>query len=168
MPPDLSAGTLFERHGAMVYRRCLALLGKEDAAHDAVQEVFLRMLAQRGAFRGESSFATWIYSIATLYCLQRLRNQRRHHLKLEHLARQPAPPDASHPDDRLTVAALLEDCNPEVQQIVVLRIVDGMHGEEVAEVLGLSRKTVTRKLQRFLAQARARLAHPAPPTEVSP
>jgi RNA polymerase sigma-70 factor (ECF subfamily) len=171
MASDFSVSALFAQHGALVYRRCRALLGQEDAARDAVQEVFLRVLAQRGSFRAASSAATWIYSIATLYCLQRLRNQRRHQLKLEHLARTAGDgsPTGVGQEDRLTLAALLEACEPEVQQIVVLRVIDGMNGDEVAEVLGLSRKTVGRKLQRFLGQARARLSQEAPPApEVSP
>jgi RNA polymerase sigma-70 factor (ECF subfamily) len=171
MASDPSVSELFRQHGALVYRRCRALLGQEDAARDAVQEVFLRVLTQRSAFRGESGAATWIYSVATLYCFQRLRNQRRHQLKLEHLtldAAAGAATPAAYQEDRLTLAALLEACEPDVQQVVVLRLIDGMTGDEVADVLGLSRKTVGRKLQQFLGQARARLSRERPSPEVSP
>src|SRR3954452_4306832 len=83
-----SAAQLFQRHGATVYRRCLALLRHEDQARDAVQDVWLRSVAQRGRFRGQSSALTWLYSIATRHCLQQLRNHGRQTEKLGAL-----PPD---------------------------------------------------------------------------
>jgi RNA polymerase sigma-70 factor (ECF subfamily) len=159
-----SAAQLFERHGATVYRRCLALLRHEEQARDAVQEVWVRVVAQLGRFRGDSSPLTWLYSVATLHCLQQLRNHRRQAEKLTALPVE--EPAAVVLEDRLTVAALLEGAEPELQQIVVLRLVDGMTAEEVAEVTGLSRKTVTRRLQAFLDEARARLG--APEREVGP
>jgi RNA polymerase sigma-70 factor (ECF subfamily) len=162
-----SAAQLFERHGATVYRRCLALLRQEELARDAVQEVWVRVVAQLGRFRGQSSALTWLYSVATLHCLQQLRNHRRQTEKLVALHAE-EPPAATVLEDRLTVAALLDGASPELQQIVVLRLVDGMTAEEVAEVTGLSRKTVTRRLQKFLEEARARLQGPARHREVGP
>jgi RNA polymerase sigma-70 factor (ECF subfamily) len=158
-----SAAALFERYGATVYRRCLALLRQEELARDAVQEVFLRVVAQLGGFRGESSPLTWIYSIATLYCLQQLRNQRRSERKLHDLLATADPPPTASLEDKVALAALLEGADREVQQIVVLRLIDGMTGDEVAELTGLSRKTVTRRLQEFIAEARADLGREAAP-----
>jgi RNA polymerase sigma-70 factor (ECF subfamily) len=166
--PTQSAAALFERHGAMVYRRCLAILRDQDLARDAVQEVFARVVAQLGRFRGQASALTWIYSVATLYCLQQLRNNRRQAQKLVALGAEQEGAAEARLEDRITVAALLEQAEPELQQIVVLRLVDGMTAEEVAEVTGLSRKTVTRRLQGFISEARARLQRPDLGSEVCP
>jgi RNA polymerase sigma-70 factor (ECF subfamily) len=167
-PLTQSAALLFERHGAAVYRRCLALLRHDELARDAVQEVFVRVVAQLGRFRGQSSALTWLYSVATLHCLQQLRNHRRRDGKLAGLQAAGEPPPSPAVEDRLTVAALLEGAEPALQQIVVLRLIDGMTADEVAEVTGLSRKTVTRKLQGFIAAARARLQRPDLASEVCP
>jgi RNA polymerase sigma-70 factor (ECF subfamily) len=161
------AAILFERHAAMVYRRCLAILRHEDLARDAVQEVFVRVVAQLPRFRGQSSALTWIYSVATLHCLQQLRNRRLQARKLA-AVEPPAEPTSPALEDRITMAGLLDAAEPELQQIVVLRLVDGMTAEEVAEVTGLSRKTVTRRLQGFIAEARAQLRRPDLGSEVCP
>lgn len=150
---------LFERHGAMVYRRCRQLMGSDDAAKDAVQEVFLRVVQQRAQFRGDASPVTWLYSIATLYCLQQLRNQRRRGeggaLKAEE------PSTAPTLDERLSVEAVLALEDEQVRAMVILRYVDQLELEEIAQALGCSSKTVTRKLQRFLRDARAHLTEGA-------
>lgn len=141
----------------MVYRRCLSLLGHEEAAHEAVQEIFLRLLTRWHRFRGDSSELTFIYSVATLHCLQQQRNRARHQDKLASFAKEQVPATEEEPDRKLALAALLDATDSELQQIVVLRFVDDMTVEQVAEMMGLSRKTVARKLQRFFAQARQAL-----------
>src|SRR5207249_2071237 len=124
----------------------------------AVQAVFLKVVERGQTFRGESSALTWLYGIATLHCLQQLRNRARHErrLRAEGQSRSEAQPPTL--DERLTVLALLDGADEALQQMVFLRHVDGMTVEEVAEVVGFSRKTVTRKLQAFAISARGRLA----------
>jgi len=148
---------LFDRHGAAIFRRCRALLPTDDAAHDAVQDVFLKALDKRDEFRGDAAPLTWLYGIATLHCLQQLRNVGRHREKLAALAAEATRFEDASVEDRLALAALLADAPTIVQQIVVLRIVDEMSADEVAAAVGLSRKTVTKKLQRFLSSARGRI-----------
>jgi RNA polymerase sigma-70 factor, ECF subfamily len=158
-----SIPTLYDRHGPAIFRRCRSLLGTDDAAHDAVQEVFLRALRDGASFRGDAAPLTWLYASATLYCLQQLRNRGRQAEKLAAFARD-APPPGGNAEDRLTVAALIAEQPPDMQQIVILRLVDEMTVEEVAAAVGLSRKTVAKRIQRFLDQARGFVA----PLETKP
>jgi RNA polymerase sigma-70 factor (ECF subfamily) len=148
---------LFERYGAMVYRRCRAILGKEDAARDATQEVFLRVVERRQSFRGESGPSTWLYAMATLHCLQQVRDRTRHRAKLELVAGEPARAVRGALEDHLTLVRLLDREPEDVRLMVYLRYVDGMTMEEVAEIVGYSRKTVSQRVQDFLSSARAEL-----------
>src|SRR5262245_26028727 len=100
---------LFERYGAMVYRRCAALLRNDDAARDTVQEIFLRVIERRQQFRSEASPATWLYAIATLQCLQQLRDCTTRLAKLAQLADQPHAPAPSRVEERLAILELLAD-----------------------------------------------------------
>jgi RNA polymerase sigma-70 factor (ECF subfamily) len=159
MALGLPIGTLFERYGAVVYRRCLALLRDPEAAQDAVQEVFVRAMTGADRFRGDASPLTWLYRIATTYCLQQLRNRKRREAKLETLAPapgggEPAAPGA-HPLDVLALLRVLETLEPATQEIAVLRHVDQMTLEEIAETVGLSRKTVHKRLLEFQRSAEA-------------
>ena len=148
---------LFERYGAMVYRRCVAILKSEDAARDAVQEVFLRVIERRHQFRGESAPSTWLYAVATLHCLQHLRDQAGRSAKLANLdARTELVPG---PEDHLALAQLLDGEPEDVRLMVYLHYVDGMTMDEIARTVGYSRKTVSRRVQSFLVAARARLVH---------
>jgi RNA polymerase sigma-70 factor (ECF subfamily) len=155
LPPTRA---LFERYGAMVYRRCLAILRSEEAARDAVQEVFLRVIERRRQFRGDAAPATWLYAIATLHCLQQLRDQTSRIAKLAQLAAHPPDKPIRSPEERHAIAKLLDGEADDVRLMVYLYYVDGMTLEEVADAVGRSRKTVARHVHGFLATARASLA----------
>jgi RNA polymerase sigma-70 factor, ECF subfamily len=158
LPP---AGELFDRYAAMVYRRCRQMLGAPEAARDAVQDVFLRVIERGHLFRGDSSPSTWLYAMATLHCLQRLRDRAARGQKLDELAAAPRAAAGSPIEDRLTVLRLLDGQTDDVRLIVYLRLVDGMTMEEVAALVGHSRKTVSQRMQTFLDAARSSLRREA-------
>jgi len=148
---------LFERYGAMVYRRCLAILGSAEAARDAVQEVFLRVIERRHQFRGESSPSTWLYSVATLHCLQQRRDGAGRLAKLALLAQEPRGGATRGPEEKLALVELLDGEPDDTRLMVYLHCVDGFTMDEVASAVGYSRKTVSRRVHGFLTAARAHL-----------
>lgn len=154
-------GALFDRHGAYVVRRCRQLLGPSEDALDAAQEVFLRALAARERFRGDAEPLTWLYRIATTYCLQQIRNGRRRAAKLE-LVVPPEEDGGADLETKLDAERLLAALDEDVQAIVVYRFVDGMTLAEVADVAGVSRRTVQNKIDRAREIARARAAEVMP------
>jgi RNA polymerase sigma-70 factor (ECF subfamily) len=152
-----SAALLFERYGAMVHRRCRDILGRDEAALDATQDVFLRVLEKGHLFRGESAPSTWLYAMATLQSLQRLRDRTAHAAKLDVLAMATRTALGAAVEDRLSLLALLQRQPEDVRLIVYLRYVDEMTMEEVAQVVGYSRKTVAQRVEEFLRSARHEL-----------
>ncbi len=165
MPPSLgSTSDLFDRYGAAVYRRCRSLLDTEEEAHDAVQEVFLKVHARGDSFRGGSSPLTFLYAVATTHCLQLLRNRSRREAKLAALPPPCAQTDLEGTDARVLWQAVFAQLDPQLQQLAVLRHVDDLTLEEIAAATGVTRKTVSRKLALFEAYVRARLSpEGAPP-----
>ena len=69
MPRLPPTQVLFSQYGGMVLRRARALLGDEQAARDAAQEVFLQVLRSEAAFRSESSPVSWVFRITSNVCL---------------------------------------------------------------------------------------------------
>ena len=67
---------LYRSYGALVKRRARGILGDEQEAQDAMQEVFVRVIAAMGEFRGQSQPSTWLYRITTNLCLNRIRDSR--------------------------------------------------------------------------------------------
>ncbi len=67
---------LFRRYQAPIYGFVVRLIGPEDA-YDLTQEIFLKALRSSGAFRGECTFRTWLYTIARNSCYNHCRDEKR-------------------------------------------------------------------------------------------
>lgn len=141
---------LFQRHGALVYRRCLKLLGNPSDAEEALQEVFVRVLRGAEGFDYRSEPTTWLYRITTNYCLTLLRDQTRRRRLRERHASQPEPV-ANGTEDAIWVRHLLSEVDEPLARVAVYVYVDGMSHREAAELLGVSRRTVGNMLERFSA-----------------
>jgi len=151
---------LYHRYGPAVYRRCLRLLRNPEAASDATQEIF-RKLLQDGLHDDPDVALPWMWRIATNHCLNQRRNaQRRGETELQPdlMVRAEEAPGG----ERRLVQRVLSRFDQKTQAIAVGVLVEGMEHEEVADVLGVSRKTVSRKLALFLLNARKYLERTSP------
>jgi RNA polymerase sigma-70 factor, ECF subfamily len=151
------AAELYRQYGQVVYRRCLRLLKDPDAAQDATQEVFMKLVRDIEKLEGRETVLPWIYRVAMNHCLNLRRNSSRRgedtaDSELEVADGGPVPA-AAYPD-RALVQQVLSRFDEATQAVAVGVLVDGMEHEEIAEVLGVSRRTVARKLERFLENAR--------------
>jgi RNA polymerase sigma-70 factor (ECF subfamily) len=139
----------YRQYGKPVYRCCLRILRDADAARDATQEVFLRLVGEEERMADRPTVLPWLYRVARNHCLN-LRRGRRD---------APPPGDAAEPFrdthlERSLALRLLQRFDTSTQAVVVGVLVEGMEHQEVAAALGVSRITVARKLKRFLAIAR--------------
>lgn len=150
--------SLYREYGPTVYRRCLRLLGDREAARDATQEIFVRLVREMGKLEARETALPWIYRVATNHCLNALRDARRRGERPPDGALEPVAAASADPAERQLARQVLARFDAETQAIAVGVLVDGMEREEVAGLLGISRRTVHRKLARFLERARARLA----------
>jgi RNA polymerase sigma factor (sigma-70 family) len=141
--------SLYRSHGHAVLRRARHLLGSEEDARDVVQEVFVSLVDRPAQFRGESSMTTWLYAATTHGCLNRLRNHRTRARLLSEQAS--APPSCSPP--RAESVAILRDLfariPAELAQAAVYYYADEMTHDEIATVLGCSRRHVGDLLERL-------------------
>ena len=155
-----------------VFSVAFRMLGDRAEAEDLAQEVFVALYHSIGTFRGESKLSTWVYRITKNRCLNRLKFLKRRrvgdHADIDDPAvhKAVADPDtgdgaARDPLRRLhgdRVAAVLHghiDALPDDQRLlVVLRDVEDLSYEEIADATGLPLGTVKSRLHR----ARAELA----------
>ena len=144
---------LYRSYGPSVLRRARSLLGSESAAWDALHEVFVRALHNLEVFRGESSPMTWLYRITTNYCLNLLRDLARREARVRAHAITLSPISADDPELRLTLAKLLACIPSELCEVAIYHYVDRMTHDEIAEVIGVSRRTVGNYLREFREQA---------------
>ena len=150
--------SLFRTYGPLVRRRARSLLGDETEAEDATSEVFVRVLTHLREFRGESLPSTWLYRITTNLCLNRIRDGRRHRGRLEELATARQVDDGSSrppgAESRAALRGVLARVDDELAQIAVYYHVDEMDQDEIAALLGVSRRTIGYRLERFREEAR--------------
>ena len=135
---------LYRDHGWHVLKRSLSILGNEEEAKDVCQEVFLRV-AQIEEVE-PSNLTAWMFRVTTNLCVDRFRSRRRRR-----------PPEAAiatrdHQElhaQRDLVLKMLERAPAEEQTLAILRYVDELTLEEMEQVCGLTRKTISKKLDRF-------------------
>lgn len=169
---------VYRRHVEMVYNLALRMTGSEVEAEDLTQEVFLRVHRHLGRFKGRSTLKTWIYRVALNHCRSRLGRRRWFFLPLaEETTDDDGPPGAvvADPgrgpeaellarDDARRVARALRRVKPVFRAAVVLRDLEGLSYEEIAEVLGTRVGTVRSRIARGREQLRLALEGPAPET----
>jgi len=164
---DLDAfNALVLTYQGRVYNLCLRMLGSPQAAEDAAQEAFIAAYRAVPRFRG-GSLRSWLLRIAANACHDELRRRRsRPQIPLETPAddeRLSAEPPASDEPleqraERLELARCLQGClaslPPDQRLAVILRDVQGLAYEEVAEATGTSLGTVKSRISRGRAALR--------------
>jgi RNA polymerase sigma-70 factor (ECF subfamily) len=146
--------TVYRKHGHLVLRRALCILGDADEAQDVLQDVFASLVDRPEQFGSRSSMSTWLYSATVHLCLNRIRNQKNRGRLLQQQAemlRPQAGPPAG--ESRLVLRKLLERMPEDLAELAIHYAVDGMTHEEIARVMGCSRRHVTRLLDRMQAWA---------------
>ncbi len=155
---------VYRRWGPLIHRRCLALLGDEQEAKDAVHDVFVKLARGLADFRGDSELSTWIYRVATNHCLNLLRSRRARVRVDDELNTQARLLDA-HVDDpslglerRQLLEALLTSVTPGELQVLIHCNYDGLTQAEVAQLLGISERAVRKRLGKALDALKRRQA----------
>ena len=151
---------LLRHHYDRIYSVCRRITGNESDAADAAQEALMAIVRGLSRFDGRSSFATWVYRVATNASLDELRRRRRRPvLAIVTDDDHPHQPEGvDHPDiagrlgDRLALEAALLDVPEEFRVAVVLRDVADLDYAEIAEVLDIPVGTVKSRIARGRSQ----------------
>jgi len=148
-------GSLFTRYARDVYRLALSLGHRRSDAEDLMQDTFVAALEGVGRFEGRSSVRTWLGAILIR---QASRNRRYHRLRAtEALDETAAAVGTGLRDERrLDVHAMLDSLSAEHRTVLVLRELQGMSYDEIAEALSIPRGTVESRLFRARNMLRER------------
>jgi RNA polymerase sigma-70 factor (ECF subfamily) len=165
-------------HGP-VFNLALGIVGHRHDAADVTQEVFLKVFRGIHGFRGGSSLKTWLYRIAIREALNHQRWRHRHHReqfsleddthapslgsRLENSDPSPFDETALREQQDLVRSALMQ-VPPPFRGAIILRDLEGLSYEEVAEVLEISVGTVKSRIlrgRRALREILDLMLHPA-------
>src|SRR4051794_37727511 len=127
---------LYRGYRCKVLKRARQLLRNEQAAEDATQEVFLRMLDADDRMLQHPEPLAWLYRVTTNLCLNRLRDEKR---RTKLITRTP-PRNDQHGGDaemRAVVVEILRRVPSELQEIAIYYHADGMTCQEIAAMMGV-------------------------------
>ena len=158
------------RYQDRLYATLVHLLGSLDDARDVTQDAFVLAFEKLGTFRGDSAFYSWLFRIAYNAAMTRKRKDRRQPGSIER-ARQERGEEPS--DERLDTdpgAALdseerqglvrnaLDELGEDYRTAIVLKEIDGLRYDEIAEIVGCPIGTVRSRIHRARHELRDKLS----------
>lgn len=140
-----------------VYNLCYRLLGERTEAEDAAQEAFLRAYSNMARYDHGRSFKTWILTIASNHCIDRLRKRRMQFLSIDEplpagmalSSDEPQPEQATVLHERSErIQALLDELTPDYRTAVVLRYWYDYSYAEIADMMETTESAIKSRLFR--------------------
>jgi RNA polymerase sigma-70 factor (ECF subfamily) len=164
-PDRLVPRTAYKTYGPALVRKAERILRSRDDAVDVVQSLFVDLIQ-----RDLSVDLPYLYRAVTNRCLNQIRDRAtRARLLEQHPA--PAPAARVRCDDAVIGGELLVKLTDRLDQghleVLIARFVDDMTQDEIAEHLGVSRKTVGKRLGRIRDEVIALVGDQAPAEVVS-
>lgn len=148
-----------QSHGRLLFRLAWNVLHDSHAAEDVCQHALFKACTHLDGGRDEKTLRNWLARTVVNDAIGELRRKtRRDRLLRTQFA---GAPDAAtdQPDIAMREAVYLglEQLEPEARAVVVMRIMEGRGGQEVAEILNISVATVSRRLHEAMTQLRRHL-----------
>lgn len=151
-----------------IYNLAVRMLGSEEEASDACQDIFITAYEKINSFKGKSKFSTWLYRIAVNKCISRLRHRKvvNKYIKQDKLEINNVEKIAILPDDEKNIMnkqmnekifELINSLPEEQKAILELKIFQGLSFEEISAITGLPTGTAKSRLHYALKKLRKEL-----------
>jgi RNA polymerase sigma-70 factor, ECF subfamily len=156
---------LFETHKDRVYTIAFHYSGNEATARDVTQQVFLKLFTSIGQFRDDSQFTTWLYRIVANACADEHRKRRRFvpfspEIEVRDMSQKGSQETAYHRREVAgSVRVAIGELTPKLRLPILLKYVEGLSYDEIAEALGISIGTVSSRLNRGHKMLARKLGH---------
>lgn len=158
---------LMEAHERRMYAVALRMCGNREDAQDCLQEAMLRIYRSISGFKGQSSFATWVYRITMNTCLDELRRKKnKQNTSLDSLLDtgwspqdESASPEkhAVQSETRRLLHEAIRDLPEDMRSAIVLRDIQGLSYEEIAQALDINVGTIKSRISRGREKLREKL-----------
>ncbi len=174
MNPESEFRKLLYTYQDRVYNQAYRMLGNQEDAEEATQDIFLNIYRSMDEFRGESKITTWIYRITSNVCISRLRKKQLDMTSLDEPRSDDDPRTLSDmlPEEGCDPESILEseetkelirsevrNLPPDWAMAVSLYHFDDLSYEEIADVMGIPKATVATYIFRGRKQLAQNLLH---------
>jgi RNA polymerase sigma-70 factor (ECF subfamily) len=152
------ATEIYDRYANRIYNFAYRFLRNSEAAEDATQEVFMKMIKYAGQFRGGASLSTWLFSITANSCRDYLRKAE-HKIKKEGedvlltvaASRELSPErHMERRDAEKRIQELLDLLTPDQREAILLSRYQGFSYAEIAQISGCSEGAVKTRVFRAM------------------
>ncbi len=157
--------SLFEAHKDRVYTIALHYGGDEAMARDVTQQVFLKLFTGINQFHEHSQFTTWLYRIVANACTDEHRRRKRFVPFSPEIEVRTMVGKGSQEEDYQrhqiadSVRSAIGELTPKLRLPILLKYVEGLSYDEIAESLGVSIGTVSSRLNRGHKTLARKLGH---------
>ncbi|MDF1566125.1 MAG: sigma-70 family RNA polymerase sigma factor [Deltaproteobacteria bacterium] len=175
---------LVRKYQRRIFRLAYGMLKNQEDAMDVAQDAFVRVHQHLDRFKGDAAFYTWLYRITTNLCIDRIRRNRGEQVEYEDgLAREDhtaselglrRPAAATNPAKATLrhelgeqIAAALAELPEKHREILLLREIEGLSYEELAQTLEIKKGTVMSRLFHARKKMQAILASYLSPEELA-
>ncbi len=147
---------LVEAYTKPIYNLAYRMLGSSAEAEDATQEAFVRVYTRLETYDSGRKFSSWILSVASHYCIDRLRRRKAYIVSMDEIGSDRWVPDsAPRPEEQLVdsereahVRRILATLPPQYRLVIVLRYWHDMSYEEISEITDSTISAVKSRLHR--------------------
>jgi RNA polymerase sigma-70 factor, ECF subfamily len=152
---------LVKRHQRRAYAVALGMVHDPDDARDVCQEAFLKVHKNLATFEGEAQFFTWLYRIVANLCIDLLRKRRGMKVEFDDAQANDDPDEAgisprrtgfdparalADKELRAQIMGALDKLSPAHRSVLVMREVEGLSYQEMADTMKCSIGTIMSRL----------------------
>jgi RNA polymerase sigma-70 factor (ECF subfamily) len=141
--------TLYENYGFLIFRRCRNILGSDEEAKDAMQEVFLKLINNFDNIKKSGSVVPWIYITAKNHCFNVLRNNKKFQTDVEWERIEDPDNFEQRLNNRQVIHLIFSNRDKKIREAVYYTYVEKLNQSEIHKVTGQSPATVRRNLKKF-------------------
>ena len=159
------ASEIFDRYSSRIYNFAYRFLRNSEAAEDATQEVFVKMLKHANQFHGDAKLSTWLFSITANWCRDYLRKADNKAKEAEEVLYAIPAPSELAPDrnlerrqDEQMIQKALSALTPEQREAILLSRYQGLSYAEIAQISGCSEGAVKTRVFRAMETLKKALA----------
>jgi RNA polymerase sigma factor (sigma-70 family) len=151
------ASEIYDRYSGRIYNFAFRFLKNSEAAEDATQEVFVKMLKHANQFHGDAKLSTWLFSITANWCRDYLRKADNKTKESDDVLLTLPTPSELAPDRNLErreseqrVRRALQSLTPEQREAILLSRYQGLSYAEIAQIAGCSEGAVKTRVFRAM------------------
>src|SRR5215210_3821021 len=151
------ASEIYDRYSGRIYNFAFRFLKNSEAAEDATQEVFVKMMKHANQFHGDAKLSTWLFSITANWCRDYLRKADNKSKETEEVLYSLPTSAEDAPDrnlerrqDEQLVQRALSALTPEQREAILLSRYQGLSYAEIAQISGCSEGAVKTRVFRAM------------------